>query len=303
MEWTPQLARANEVFRHAEQYRIVKQYARPIWVASSERRVINLSQIRLNGVRVDKEPRSMSGVQSIERAFAILRALARGAVGVTEIADRTELPKSTVSRLLAALETEGAVEQAESGEYAIGPALATLGDVASPTATLRMTIRPYLEELAAATGGNAGFTVLDGRMAYWVDNVDEGDELVTLADQTGQSFPLHSIPSGLALLSRFDSDALEAYLNESDEHAIDDPDQLRARIAEIDRSGLVVSREELDAGVNAFAAPFRGPSGEWEGALYLQGPSFRFPGDVDDDEVVQLVTTAVDELSSQLLGR
>ncbi|MBT6446995.1 MAG: helix-turn-helix domain-containing protein, partial [Acidimicrobiaceae bacterium] len=48
-------------------------------------------------------------VQSIERAFAILRALAVGPSGVTELAERVDLPKSTVARLLNALETEGAI--------------------------------------------------------------------------------------------------------------------------------------------------------------------------------------------------
>ena len=135
----------------------------------------------------------MSGVQSIERAFALLRALARGPAGVTELAERTGLPKSTVARLLAALETEEAVEQADQGGgYSIGPTLGILGAAAGPTADLRSIARPFIEDLAAATGGSAGYTVLDGDEAYWVDNVDAGDEVVTLADQSGNSFPLHA---------------------------------------------------------------------------------------------------------------
>ena len=57
----------------------------------------------------------MAGVQSIERAFAILRTLALQPAGVTELAARTGLPKSTVARLLSALEAEQAVEQVEAG--------------------------------------------------------------------------------------------------------------------------------------------------------------------------------------------
>ena len=51
----------------------------------------------------------MSGVQSVQRAFSILRALAAGTMGVTEVAKAVDLPKSTVARLLATLEEEGAV--------------------------------------------------------------------------------------------------------------------------------------------------------------------------------------------------
>jgi DNA-binding IclR family transcriptional regulator len=50
----------------------------------------------------------VSRVQSIERAFAVLSALSDGPIGVTEVAERTELAKSTAARLLASLAREGA---------------------------------------------------------------------------------------------------------------------------------------------------------------------------------------------------
>ena len=56
-------------------------------------------------------------IQAIERAFTLLRALAPGPVGVTELAERVELPKSTVARLLAALEAENAVKQIKTGAF------------------------------------------------------------------------------------------------------------------------------------------------------------------------------------------
>ncbi|HAP76315.1 MAG TPA: IclR family transcriptional regulator, partial [Acidimicrobiaceae bacterium] len=75
----------------------------------------------------------MSTVQSIERAFAVLRSLAGGPAGVTEIADRVGLPKSTVARLLATLAEIGAVEQLGAGsQYRIGAAMAELAAAARP---------------------------------------------------------------------------------------------------------------------------------------------------------------------------
>ena len=69
----------------------------------------------------------MSRVQSIERAFAVLAALTDGPIGVTEVADRVELPKSTAARMLASLAREGAVEQVP-GEtrYRLGPRIEAL---------------------------------------------------------------------------------------------------------------------------------------------------------------------------------
>ena len=248
----------------------------------------------------------MSGVQSIERAFSILRVLARGPLGVTDIADRADLPKSTVSRLLAALESEGAVEQLEAGGgYSIGEALSMLGASSSPSAGLRSIIRPIIEELSMLTGGSAGFTILEGEAAYWVDDVDDADELVKLADQTGRSFPLHTSASGLAMLAKFPTAALEEYLSAerftSDGQPLD-VDAVRRRIGRVGSDGVIVSNEDLDPGVNAVAAPFRGTSGEWEGALYLQGPSFRFPDDGDERRIVKLVGEAAMQLSDRLVN-
>lgn len=247
----------------------------------------------------------MSAVQSIERAFSILRVLARGPLGVTEIADRADLPKSTVSRILAALELEGAVTQVEAGGgYSIGPALATLGASAQPDAGLRSVIRPFLEELSMLTGGSSGFTIREGDTAYWVDDVDAGDELVKLADLTGQTFALHAIASGVAVLAQFSHDEIDAYVAS---HRVDadgwslDVDALRRRIGDVGSDGAVVSREDLEPGVNTVAVPFRGPRGEWDGALYLQGPSFRFPDDGDERRIIKLVTEAASQVSDRLV--
>jgi DNA-binding IclR family transcriptional regulator len=250
----------------------------------------------------------MARVQSIERAFAILRALSRGSAGVTEIAERTDLPKSTVSRLLSALEHEDAVVQAESGGvYSVGSALSTLAAAVGPRASIRSTVRPFIEELSLLTGGSSGFTVRDGHTVYWADNVDDGDELVQLADQSGSSFPLHAVASGLALLGRFSNDELERYLEDLPTPGPDDPfadaDAIRERLKSVRTDGVMVSREEIDPGVNAVAAAFRGPEGRWDGAIYLQGPSFRFPDDGDEQRVIKLVSEAALQLSDRLIGR
>ena len=79
----------------------------------------------------------MSTVQSIDRAFAVLRSLASGPAGVSEIAERVTLPKSTVSRLLSTLEELGAVEQVTAGgEYRIGWTMIELSAAARPGRSL-----------------------------------------------------------------------------------------------------------------------------------------------------------------------
>ncbi|MGI9645199.1 MAG: IclR family transcriptional regulator [Ilumatobacteraceae bacterium] len=248
----------------------------------------------------------MSGVQSIERAFAVLRVLALGPTGVTDIADRTELPKSTVSRLLAALEVEGAVAQRElGGEYELGTGLTALAEAANPQGNMASVVRPFLLELTSAIGESAGFTVKYGRDVYWVDNV-EHDALVQVQDKTGHYARMHTVPSGLAMLAFMDEDLVDHYLSEPLERmsarTLTDPAQLREILSRIKADGVFWSIEELDEGITAIAAPFRGPTGSVDGGIFVNGPSYRFPQDGDRERVEKLVTEAAHRLSERFAG-
>src|SRR5512146_2534999 len=115
----------------------------------------------------------MSRVQSIERAFAVLGALADGPIGVTDVAERAGLPKSTAARLLASLAREGVVEQVPGDtRYRLGGRLATLAAGVVPTRSLTRLARPALAELSAEVGEATGLSVPDGDLVHYVDQVD-----------------------------------------------------------------------------------------------------------------------------------
>ena len=140
-------------------------------------------------------------VQSVERAFAILRALTTGPAGVSQVAERTGLPKSTVSRLLATLVEVGAVHQSDAmGSYSLGEALIDLSSAASPSRTLASMVRPYLVGLMGEIEEVAGLAVLDGDRVYYLDQVD-ADHEVQVRDWTGESVDAHVVSSGLVLLA------------------------------------------------------------------------------------------------------
>ena len=249
-------------------------------------------------------PDYMAGVQSIERAFTVLRELSLGPAGVTDIAERVDLPKSTVSRLLSALEAEGAVAQREVGsEYELGAGLAALADAANNDANMAAVVRPFLLELSEETGEAAGFVVRSGRNVYWVDNVEPDDIAVQVQDRTGFYAPMHSVPAGLALLAHLPADEIASYLAQRLERVnprtITDPAVLRTHLRQIVADGLVWSVDDLGDGLTAIDVPFRGASGQVEGALFVNAPSFRFPDDGDKDRVEALVVDAAQRLSDR----
>src|SRR4249919_814932 len=95
-------------------------------------------------------------VQSLERAFAILDEVAQRPAGVTSIAERVRLPKSTVARLLATLEDVDAVERFDGVRWRIGPGVAALTAAVSPERNLIAIAHPFLVDLVGELGEDAG---------------------------------------------------------------------------------------------------------------------------------------------------
>ena len=143
----------------------------------------------------------MSSVQSVERAFAVLRCLASGPAGVSEVAERSHLPKSTVSRLLSTLNELGAVDQlGAGGDYRIGDLMVELAAAAQPGRSLVAIARPHLVQLTEALGEATGLSVLDGHDVHYLDHV-EADHPVQVRDWTGERLPAHLVSSGFVLLA------------------------------------------------------------------------------------------------------
>ncbi len=247
----------------------------------------------------------MSGVQSIQRAFALLRALAVGPAGVTDLAERVDLPKSTVARLLNALETEGVVEQVEvGGEYKLGEGLIDLAGAAAPGRNLIAAARPHLMELTEVTGETSGIAVLDGCEVLYLDYV-QSEEEVQVRGWTGETVPLSVVPSGLVILAgqpeSFVADYLTKPLTRSTKHSMTDPAELRTRLEAIRRTGHSWAYAEFDESINSVAAPVLDEAGLVIAAVHVHGPAYRFPGgDSEAASIAELVMVAAANLTAQL---
>jgi len=244
------------------------------------------------------------GVQSIERAFAILRALAVGSAGVTDLAEKVDLPKSTISRLLSALEAEGVVEQAEvGGVYQLGESLADLAGASAPGGNLVAAARPFLIDLTELTNETSGVSIIDHGQVYYLDHVEASLD-VQVRNWTGEHVPMHAVPSGIVLLAHSSPQFRAKYLTESLEmptsKTIVDPDVIRSRCDDAISTGYVWGYEEFADGINSVAAVVLGDDGSPAAGLHVHGPSFRFPEAGDEDKFGRLVADAAEKLSAQL---
>lgn len=247
-------------------------------------------------------------MQSVERVFAILRALAaqRGRGSVGYVADHTGLPKSTVSRTLSALETEGVVERIDEGSYAIGLGLTSLTQQMDQTTMLRQVTEPYLRELVVEFGEGAGLSVEEqGLSLYAVHLGSEGP--VRTEDWTGQAFPLHTVAGGLAVLATWDDDRVRSYAESGlaglTKQTMTTEAQLLQRLDQIRTDGYAATVGEFADDINGFGAAIKAVDGRAYGAINVYGPAFRFPGDQSASEVGGRLVEVAATISGRLSER
>lgn len=246
----------------------------------------------------------MAGVQSIERAFAILRMLESGEAGLTEVATQVDLPKSTVARLLGALEDEQAVSRTDDGAYMLGKGIEQIARGRMESRPLIEVAQPYLVELTERTGESSGLdTWIDGWI-HFIDHAATTHDL-QVRDWTGESGRAHSLPAGLVILAHSSPAIIDDYIEQGLEsvtpNTIVDPAQLQERLSQVQSAGYVWGFEEFAEGINSVAAPIFGKHGV-QAALRLHGPAMRFPDPNRAHDVGLELIDVADRLSKQLQG-
>jgi DNA-binding IclR family transcriptional regulator len=246
------------------------------------------------------------GVQSIQRAFAVLRALGDGPLGVTEVAAASRIPKSTAARLLSALSAEGAVEQVPGERrYRLGPDLLAIAKGLDETWDIVAIARPALVDLATELGEAAGVAIRDGWTVQYVDQVEPPNpNPVQVRDWTGTRIPLHAVSSGQVFLAQLAAPVLARYLAEPVEaftpHTLTNAPALLERLREIRREGHAWVRDEYSVGLTSVAAAIADARAEVVAAVHVHGPSYRFPPPGEEDRIAAAVRTAAARIGARL---
>lgn len=197
-------------------------------------------------------------------------------LGTNEIARRTGINPSTVSRLLATLVAGALVEHVqESGRYRLGPRLVQLGNIVLARLDLRQIARPHLRALVEATGETATLSTAGDRDAVTVDFVQSPSSVQSVA-QLGRPSIAHATATGKVLLAfgglLLPRGTLEAYT----ERTITTRSELVAELDTIRERGYATNVGEREDDLHAIAAPVWGSDGELAAIIGVQGPAARF---------------------------
>jgi DNA-binding IclR family transcriptional regulator len=245
-----------------------------------------------------------SGTQAIARAVAVLKAFGPEAARRTpqELSSRTGLNRSTVYRILNALEREELVVSDGEGHYRLGPELAILGGLALRQIDLRGVALPYLRDLARRSGETIDLEVLRGAHVMVVEEIP-GEYLLSTSSNLGTIYPANCTSTGKLLLAALPPDALEAILADGlhacGPRSITDVEVLRSELRAARERGYATSYEELEAHMHAVGAPIYDHLGHAVAAVSVSGPSARMPRR-REAELVRMVVGAAAQISHAL---
>jgi DNA-binding IclR family transcriptional regulator len=213
-------------------------------------------------------------MQSADRALAILSSFGsdRPSVRVSELAAELGIHKSTVSRLLGALERRRFVRR-DGERFVPGLEVARLARLVSPEESLVAAATPAVERLARDTGETAVLGVRRGDEAFFVHQV-QGEHILGVADWAGRSTPLHVSAIGKAIVA-FDSAPYDGPLPCYTLRTITDPAAFERELRRVRARGFALLRDELEEGLSAVAAPVLDEAGRCVAGVSVSGPTFR----------------------------
>lgn len=245
-------------------------------------------------------------VQSLTRAFDIVELLAQEQHGMTlsEIAERVELPTSTVYRLLSALKERGYVEQQKkSGVYRLGLTFVDMSSLYLNRLELKTEAEPVLRELSRKTGQTVFLAVRDGDQIVYIDKMEQYNSLRKYSI-IGQRKPVYATSLGKALLLDLDDREIQELLRDTPFEPFgpkthSDVPRLLFDVQSSRRRGWTFDDEEAEPGVRCVAAPIHDYRSQ---AIAAVSASWAIPSlsEIDIQKTAEHVIHAAREISRHM---
>ncbi len=252
------------------------------------------------------------GAPSVKKAFAILNAISssREGLGVSELAKKLKLAKSTVHGMTSALEELGAVmRDPRTKKYKLGFTLLEIGRSAYSQIDLKTAARPVTEDLMEKTRTSIFLGILNWDHVTILDIVEARQDL-NITAPVGSNIPLFAGAVGKVILASMDQEQAIKIINSKGlprftDNSIVDPELYHKELKQVREKGYAVDDEEYIMGVRAVASPLMG-LGQLRSAIWAVG----FKASLDDVHMKTLAgkthkaaKTISQRIQEQLMGK
>ncbi len=226
------------------------------------------------------------GLSSVTSAMRLLKMFSEGEVeiGVTTLARRLGVAKSTAYRLASTLVAEGMLEQNhETEKYRLGIALFGLGALVRQRMNVSNEARPYLFDLREATNETVHLAILDRASIMYVYDL-ESTQAIRMRANLGERKPALCTAEGRAMLAFQPREQVEKVLAEKfrarTPKTVTDVATLRAALKDVRTLGYAREDEQSERGMRSIAAPIRDATGQAVAAVGMAGPAQRLSDEV-----------------------
>src|SRR5665213_1216747 len=220
-------------------------------------------------------------LSSVANAILLLKTFSdeQSELGISALAERLGLAKSTVHRLASTLVEAAMLEQnKETGKYRLGLAVFELGSLVRRKIDISFEAKPWLMTLREQTGETVDLSILDHGGVVCV-NFLESQKVNRISSGIGLRKPVHCTAEGKALIAFQPPPAIERIINagltKRTPRTMVDPAVLQEEVAKVRARGYATDDEEYELGVRSIAAPIMDDSGISVAAVGVTGPTQR----------------------------
>lgn len=221
-------------------------------------------------------------VQSVDRALEILDILQSEpqGMGVSRLADRLGVSKSTAHRLLQSLLKKDFVQQNEENQrYYLGLRLMQLGQIVANQLDIRQIASPFMHRLVEKSGETAHLVIREGSEIVYIDKI-ESSATIRMFSNIGKRAPMHCTGVGKAILAYLPKEKIDWIIEQKGlprftSNTITDREELFEHLREIRLRGYSIDDEEHEEGIKCAAAPILNSKGEVVAGISVAGPIMR----------------------------
>ncbi|MCL2337430.1 MAG: IclR family transcriptional regulator, partial [Firmicutes bacterium] len=196
-------------------------------------------------------------------------------MGVSDLARKLDLPKSTVHGIIQAFIDLGVLNQDNGKKYRLGPTLSQLGNLALAGKDLRLLARPFLEELCRVFKETIFLGAFDGEKITIIEKVDSPLEL-KISAPVGARIPIFAGAAGKVFLAGLSKETLSDELAAKSipkytQYSITDPAQYANELEKVKEQGFATDFQEYIQGVNAVCVPISNTYNRVLAAIWMVG--------------------------------
>lgn len=228
-----------------------------------------------------KPKKAKTRLTSVANAARLLQAFTpeHPELGISDLAKRLGLAKSTVHRLASTLIEAKFLEQNQrTVKYQLGLAVFELGACVASRMDVSVQSIPYLESLMEQSGETVHLAILDETEVLYINKI-ESRQTIRMNSRIGRRGPVYCTGVGKALLAFQPPEEIELLiasgLAQRTPNTITDPDKFRRHLSEVRERGYAIDDEEVEIGMRCLAAPIRDHSSKVIASISLCGPSQR----------------------------